>query len=153
MRWRNGKRIAVSTSSWPPFTKRSATAIPMTCNAWPRRSPDSLCARRYSHRSAKALFPKNGSTAIPKGEPSTLGESVADLTLVGDYKRAVATNVCRSAAHCLNAVIAYLHRHQCGNIPHNLGQLARVDLVEEAVELDMLRYCRARAKQLKVIPK
>ena len=37
----------------------------------------------------------------------------------------------------------------CRNVPHHLSQLAGTDLEEEAVQLDMFRDCRARAKQLR----
>src|SRR5208282_5625531 len=36
-------------------------------------------------------------------------------------------------------------------VPHDFGQLAGTDLVEEAIELDVLRNSRALAKQLDVI--
>ena len=39
----------------------------------------------------------------------------------------------------------------CRNVAHNLDQLATVDLIEETVELDVLRHGRALAKQLNVI--
>src|SRR5580658_6897381 len=40
-----------------------------------------------------------------------------------------------------------------GNVPHDLDQLAGIDLVKEAIELDVLRNSRALAKQLDVIVK
>ena len=43
------------------------------------------------------------------------------------------------------------HSDLCRNVPHYLGQLARTDFVEEAVELYVLRHCRTRTKQLDVI--
>src|SRR5580698_911675 len=55
-------------------------------------------------------------------------------------------------AAVLGAVLAYLHRDQCRNIPQHLGQLAGIDLVKKAVELDVLRHSRARAKQIEIIP-
>jgi hypothetical protein len=44
-----------------------------------------------------------------------------------------------------------VHRDLYRDVPHHLGQLAGIDLVEEAVQLDMFRDCRARAKQRDVI--
>jgi hypothetical protein len=44
-----------------------------------------------------------------------------------------------------------IHRNLCGDVPHDFGQLAGTDLVEEAIELDVLRNGRALAKQLDVV--
>ena len=35
--------------------------------------------------------------------------------------------------------------------PHDLRQLAAIDIEEEAIETDRFRHCRARTKQLDVI--
>src|SRR5580698_3279413 len=44
-----------------------------------------------------------------------------------------------------------VHRDLCRNVPHDFDQLARTDLVEEAIELDVLRNGRALAKHLDVV--
>jgi len=38
-----------------------------------------------------------------------------------------------------------------GNVPHDLGQLAGTDLVEKAIELDVLRNSWAVAKQTDIV--
>jgi hypothetical protein len=58
---------------------------------------------------------------------------------------------CCNAARSRAAVLGYLRCQLGRNIPHHLGQRVGIDLVEEAVELDMLGHGRARAKQLKVM--
>src|ERR1700683_1516823 len=52
---------------------------------------------------------------------------------------------------CRTVRVSAVQRDLCRNVPHHLSQLAGTDLVEEAVQLDMFRDCRARAKQLDII--
>src|SRR5580658_7118414 len=50
-----------------------------------------------------------------------------------------------------NSPFTRLRRELGGNVPHHLGQLAGTDLVEKAVELDVLWHCRARTKQVNIM--
>jgi hypothetical protein len=69
----------------------------------------------------------------------------------GQLPTAMETSYTVVSGRC-GAILAHLHRGQFRNIPQHLNQFAGIDLVEEAVELDMLRHRRAGAKQLKIVP-
>jgi hypothetical protein len=60
-------------------------------------------------------------------------------------------NISHQETACRTIRASAAHRDLCRDVPQDLSQLAGTDLVEEAVQLDMFRDCRARAKQPDII--